>query len=209
MKKLKLLLLTLIGITSMNAQETIKLPSHQKDGGENILKTIDIRRSDRDFTNEQVSLQDLSTILWAGFGYSQNRRTAPTAMNRQDITLYVFNKDGIYKYDAENNTLILVEKGDKRSMTTKGQGEFVNNTLNIAIVSDLDKYQDRGNDIALRFGAFSSAYVSENLYLCCAGMKRNLGSVVRASFDEEPLKKVMHLQENDKIFLFQTIGYKK
>lgn len=208
MKKLKVFLLTLIGLTSMNAQETIKLPAPQKDGGENILKTIDIRRSDRDFTNKEVSLQDVSTILWAGFGYSQNRRTAPTAMNRQDITLYVFNKDGIYKYDAENNTLVLVEKGDKRSMTTKGQGEFVNNTLNIAIVSDLNKYQDRP-DKALMYGAFSSAYVSENIYLCCAGMKRNLGSVVRASFDEEPLKNIMQLQSSEKIFLFQTVGYKK
>lgn len=209
MKKLTLFLLTLIGITSMNAQETIKLPQPEKDGGENILKTIDIRRSDREFSNKEISLNELSTILWAGFGYSKNRRTAPTAMNRQDITLYVFNKDGIYKYDAQNNSLSLIEKGDKRNMTTKMQGDFVNNTLNIAIVSDLDKYSDRDKETALRYGAFSSAYVSENLYIYCAGSKKNLGSVVRASFDEEPLKKIMKLQENDKIFLFQTIGYKK
>ena len=138
MKKVTSLLLLALAVCSLNAQN-IKLPEPQKDGGESILKTIDIRQSDRNFKPGDLSMQDLSTILWAGFGYSQSgKRTIPTAMNRQDIILYVFLEKGIYLYNAKDNTLELVKKGDYRKDTDGRQG-FASKVTNIAIVSDLEK----------------------------------------------------------------------
>ena len=53
-----------------------------------ILKTIDARKSTRNFSSKPVSEQLLSNILWAAFGTNtHNTRTIPTAMNQQKFYL--------------------------------------------------------------------------------------------------------------------------
>ncbi len=209
MKRLSFILLAFFVVASIQAQN-IKLPEPQKDGGESVLKSIDLRQSDRSFKDGDISLQDLSTILWAGWGESHGKRTAPTAINAQDITLYVFLEKGIYRYDEKNNELILIKSGDYRKLTDRENG-FAGNVTNIAIVSDFAKYERiKEHHTKFVFGSMSAAYVSENMYLACAGMKRNLGTVTRyAAHNEKQVKEVLPLKEDEHIFLFQTIGYKK
>ncbi len=210
MKKVTSLLVLALTILSLNAQN-IKLPAPQKDGGENILKTIAIRQSDRSFKDGDISMQDLSTILWAGFGYTRgDKRTAPTAMNRQDITLYVFLEKGIYLWNAKDNVLELIKKGDYRRDTDRPNG-FAGKVTNIAIVSDLEKFDvEKDHHRAFTFGAMSAAYVSENMYLAVDGLKKNLGTVVRyGERQEKDLAGIIGLGKFQKLLLFQTVGYKK
>lgn len=209
MRKLTLILTSCLLFAGLQAQN-IKLPQPQKEGGESILKAIDLRQSDRSFKDGDISLQDLSTLLWAGWGESHGKRTAPTAMNAQDITLYVFLESGIYRYDEKANELILIKQGDYRKLTDR-EGGFAGKVTNVAIVSDFAKY-DRIKDHHTKFvfGSMSAAYVSENMYLACAGMKNNIGTVTRyAAHTEKQVKEVLPLKESEHILLFQTIGYKK
>lgn len=210
MKKVTLLLVLAMTGLCLKAQN-IKLPEQQREGGESILKTIAIRQSDRSFKDGDISLNDLSTILWAGFGYSHGeKRTAPTAMNRQDITLYVFMEKGIYLYNAKENTLELIKKGDYRRDTDRPNG-FAGKVTNIAIVSDLEKFDvEKDHHRAFTFAAMSAAYVSENMYLAADGMKKNLGTVTRyAAHQEKEVAEILDLGKYQRILLFQTIGYKK
>ncbi|MBQ9254334.1 MAG: SagB/ThcOx family dehydrogenase [Bacteroidales bacterium] len=208
--KIALLFVGIFGCSLIMAQD-IKLPAPKKDGGENILKTLDIRKSDRSFKDGDISMQELSTILWAGFGYNQKgTRTAPTAMNTQDIDLYVFLENGIYKYDAKENTLNLIKKGDYRASTDRENG-FAAKVTNIAIVSDLSKYERVKNHHTMNvFGAMSAAYVSQNMYLAVDGMNNDLGTVTRyGAHQEKQVKEILGLKDLEVVFLFQTIGYKK
>lgn len=209
MKKLLLSLAACFILFNMQAQN-IKLPKPDKNGGENILKSIDLRQSDRSFKDGDISLQHLSTVLRAGWGESHGKRTAPTAMNSQDIVLYVFLESGIYRYDEINNELILLKKGDYRSVTSPNQ-TFASKVTNVAIVSDFAKYERvKEHHTKFVFGAMSAAYVSENMYLACAGMGDNIGTVTRyAAGMEKDVKELLNLREEEHIFLFQTIGYKK
>ncbi len=209
MKKILLFLPAVLILVGTYAQN-IKLPQPQKEGGESILKTIDLRQSDRSFSEGDISLQDLSTILWAAWGESHGKRTAPTAMNSQDIILYVFLESGIYRYDEKNNELILIKEGDYRKITDR-EGGFASKVTNIAIVSDFAKYDRiKEHHTKFVFASMSSAYVSENMYLACAGMEGNLGTVTRyAANAEKKVRGVLPLSEKEHIFLFQTIGYKK
>ena len=208
MKKIVLVLLVSL-FASLQAQN-IKLPAPQKEGGESVLRAIDLRQSDRNYKDGDISMQALSTILWAGWGESHGKRTAPTAMNCQDIVLYVFLEQGIYRYDEKNNELILIKKGDYRKLTDR-EGGFAGKVTNIAIVSDFAKYERvKEHHTKFVFGSMSAAYVSENMYIACAGLKNNLGTVTRyAAQFEKQVKEVLPLTENEHIFLFQTIGYKK
>lgn len=114
---------------SGQAQElkALKLSSPEKDKGFSIMKSLSLRQSTKDtakWSEKELSLQDLSNLLWAGNGVNREdgKRTAASAMNSQDVDIFVLLKDGVYVYDAANNTLNPVVSGDHRSEIGMGGG---------------------------------------------------------------------------------------
>lgn len=120
--------LLLIGLTcSAQDLKTIKLKDPVKDGGFSIMKALSLRQSTKDtslWSEKELSLQDLSNLLWAGFGINREdgKKTAASAMNAQDVDIYLLMKDGVYVYDAANNALNPVQSGDHRSDIGRGGG---------------------------------------------------------------------------------------
>lgn len=112
-------LLILSGFGWARAQElkTIKLNEPNKKRGLPVMEALSVRASVRDWSNKDVSLQDLSDLLWAANGINRpesGKRTAASAMNAQDVDIYLFNKDGAYLYDPKQHALIPVAAGDHR-----------------------------------------------------------------------------------------------
>ena len=101
------------GCTTKHNEYTIKLedivlPVVNKNGGKPLMQTLNERKSIRSFTNDNLTMQQLSELLWAGWGInrqSTKERTAPSARNLQEIEIYVALADGLYLYDAEINVL--------------------------------------------------------------------------------------------------------
>ncbi len=63
----------------------------------------------------------LSNLLWAAFGINRpesGKRTAPSAVNYQEIDIYVTTEEGLYLYDAKAHVLNPVIAGDIRDKTT-------------------------------------------------------------------------------------------
>lgn len=96
--------------------KTIKLNEPNKTRGLPVMEAFSLRASVREWSDKDLSLQDLSDLLWAANGINRpdGRRTAPSAMNAQDVDIYVFMKDGAYKYDAAAHALVPVSPGDHR-----------------------------------------------------------------------------------------------
>ena len=107
-------------ITNMRGQN-ISLPAPQLADNASMATALQQRCSQRSYdTARPLDKQQLSNLLWAAWGYNrENKRTAPTALDKQDITLYVFLSEGIYRYDARENTLVEVARGDHRAATGK------------------------------------------------------------------------------------------
>ena len=107
--------------TVAGAQEPkaiIVLPAPQTDGGRPLMQALKERKSTREFSGEKLPVQVLANLLWAGFGVNRpdGRRTAPSAMNWQEIEIYVVAADGAYVYDAAKNQLVPVAKEDLRGL---------------------------------------------------------------------------------------------
>ena len=71
---------------------TVKLPSPQTDIGMPLMQVLKERHSARGFANKSLPAQELSNLLWAAFGINREdsgKRTAPSAMNAQEIDIYV------------------------------------------------------------------------------------------------------------------------
>jgi hypothetical protein len=121
------LMLSVFVLAQAQEQKTIKLNSPNKDAGFSIMKSLSLRQTTRDtskWSDKDLSLQDLSNLMWAGAGVNREdgRRTAASAMNSQDVTIYAIMKDGTYAYDSANHVLNLVASGDHRSEIGMGRG---------------------------------------------------------------------------------------
>lgn len=113
-----LLLLPLLSWAQTQDLKTIKLNEPNKKRGLPIMEALSVRASVREWSDKEVSLEDLSDLLWAANGINRpetKKRTAASAMNAQDVDIYVFMKEGVYFYDALGHLLVPVAAGDFRS----------------------------------------------------------------------------------------------
>lgn len=187
--------------------EVIKLPVPNRTGGKALMQCLNDRQSSRDFTNKAIPLQELSDLLWAANGINREdigKHTAPTAMNRQNMELYVLLPEGAYFYNDKENSLTLIEKGN--NMSKAGTQDFVSSSmLNIIIVSDMAKLGDGAIERKNIYAGIHAGAIMQNIYLYCASA--GLKTVTRASFDQEALASLLKLNTDKQVILAQTVGY--
>ncbi len=196
-----------LSVTSFAAPDSVRtLPVPQTSIGKPLMQALMERKSSRMFDSKPLSMQDLSNLLWAGFGINRPEkggRTAPSAMNRQEIDLYVALPEGMYRYDAKANMLRLVIPADLRELTGT-QGFAATASCNIVFVVDRERESARGGR---SWAEVDAAFISENIYLYCAS--EGLATVVRASVDKKALGVAMKLGKEQEIVFAQSVGYQK
>ena len=191
----------------------IKLYPPQRGNNKLLMQCLWERKSTRKFTEKKLSLNTLSNLLWAADGINRpetGKRTAPSAMNWQEVDIYVAMKKGIYLYDAKKNILQPVLAKDVRSKTGSLIQPFVGKApLNLVYVQNGSKIGLTGKVIAdqkrLIYSAVTAGCISQNVYLYCAS--EGLGTVVRALINKSDLRKLMGLRKDQRILLAQTVGY--
>jgi SagB-type dehydrogenase family enzyme len=189
--------------------ETMRLPKPNMKGGKPLMEALKARRTQREYDERQLSPQALSDLLWAAFGVNRpesGKRTAPSAMNMQEIDIYVALPGGLYLFRAGQHELEKISDADIRGAT--GGQEFVATApLNLIYVADYSK-MTRGSEAVKDFySAADTGFISQNVYLFCAS--EGLATVVRGSVDRDALADAMGLREDQKIILAQTVGYPK
>jgi SagB-type dehydrogenase family enzyme len=188
--------------------DTIALPNPDKTSGKPLMAALQERHSSRQFSNKELSTAQLSNLLWAANGINRpesGKRTAPTARNYQDMDVFVFMAQGVYKYDAIRHVLVLLQKEDHRKAT--GMQDFVQNAaLNLVLVSDLSKMKDTPDEARVLYAGVHAGCIVQNVYLWCAS--EGLNTVTRASFDATSLAKLLNLSGSQKVVMAQTVGFK-
>ncbi|MGA3085972.1 MAG: SagB/ThcOx family dehydrogenase [Thermodesulfobacteriota bacterium] len=196
-------------ITYAQELNPIQLLKPQTEGGRPLMQALKDRKTDRAFSPEKLPLQTLSNLLWAAFGINRpdlGKRTAPSAMNWQEIDLYVVLPEGAYLYDAKNHLLQPVNKGDFRGLT--GIQPFVKEApVNLIYVADFSKMTRATNENKEIFSTADTGAIFQNVYLFCAS--EGLATGVRAGIDKTSLAKALQLRPDQKIVLAQSVGYPK
>lgn len=115
--KMKAKAMWLVGAASVIAASAVAaprvetLPQPQMAGGMPLMQALSLRATDRKIDAQAtISSKTLSSLLWSAWGINRadGRRVIPTALNKQQMRLYVNRKDGVYAYDAAKNTLTYV-----------------------------------------------------------------------------------------------------
>ena len=186
----------------------LKLPEVKKDGGKSLMQALTDRKTTREFSNEKLPLQILSNLLWAAWGINRPQtggRTAPSAVNWQEIEIYVAMQEGLYVYDAKAHALNPVLAKDIRAAT--GLQDFVKDVpVNFIYVADFSKITASDQD-KIFYSAADTGFISQNVYLYCAS--EGLATVVRNLVDKPALAKTMNLKPEQRIILTQSVGYPK
>jgi nitroreductase len=186
--------------------QPIKLPAPQTEGGKPLMQVLKARHSTREFGTAKLPLQTLSNLLWAGFGVNREdgKRTAPSAMNWQEMDIYVFLQEGTYMYQAGENVLKPVMAGDLRGAT--GSQPFVATApLDLVFIADFSKTGQAQPEQRDTWSAAHAGFIAQNIYLFCAS--EGLNVVVRGMVDKTALAEKLHLRPAQHIWLAQTIGY--
>ena len=137
-------------------------------------------------------------MLWAAWGVTHDgKHTIATAMNRQELVLYVVTPTEVSRYNPDANTLTTINTGDFRRAAGMQEFAFIA-PINIVLVVDTEKQK------MPEFQAYTAGAASQNIYLYCA--QAGLKTVVRAGFDREALPKALKLGANERILFVQTVG---
>ena len=211
MKKGVLICLILTLMTNSFAQnrESIVLNPPSKDRGKTVINALWHRESVREFDSEKISLQDLSDLLWAANGINRpesGKRTAPSALNAQDIDIYVFNETGVYIYNAQQHILKLVKGGDNRKLFS-GQSTDSHPSLILLLVSDTSRFRIVDNVQKLELAAMDAGIVSQNILLFCTSI--DMVGRPRASMNKESIKDLLSLIDSQYPMLNIPVSYKK
>lgn len=198
----------LMATASCKAQD-VKLPSPSLDNNVTLMQSLQNRHSSREFADRQIPNDVLSTVLWAACGINRpesGKITAPSAINAQDILVYVVRKDGAFLYKPESNSLTKVSDKDLRQQVAGRQAFAATAPVSLVLVSDHGKFGGHSNG-ASRMGILDAGYVSENICLVCSAL--GLNTVPRMTMDVDGLKKELNLDDSFDFIVNSQIGYPK
>jgi len=189
--------------------EPIKLHKPNIKSAKSIMQTFQDRRTDREYSSKDLSIEDISNLLWAACGINRpdGRRTAPTARNSQEIDVYLINKDGAYLYVPQDDLLQPIYTGDLRPALASGQNFVLDAPISILIIGDIAKLSMDNDDRAMKMMCCDAGIVSQNINIFCAA--NNLATVPRAMMDEKSLRDALKLKDSQHPILNNPVGYKK
>lgn len=195
--------------TSCKAQDNIQLPKPSMDNSVTLMQSLQNRHSSREFADMDIPDDVLSTVLWAACGINRpesGKITAPSAINAQDIVVYVVRKDGAYRYEPKENALAKVSNKDLRPLVAGRQSFAADAPISLVLVSDHSKFPGQMPDEPkARMGLIDAGYVSENICLICSAL--GLNTVPRMTMDTDALKKELGPDDSYDFIVNSQIGY--
>lgn len=195
--------------------ETIELPPSMQDSEFSLERALSERRSVRDFSQEPVTLAQLSQLLWAAQGITNSRgyRTAPSAGALYPLEIYVMVGDvkglsaGMFKYRPDGHTLIKLVNDDRRKQMERaalGQ-DYVSENAVLIVFSSIDsrttgRYGERG----IRYVHIEVGHAAQNVMLQAQAL--GLGAAVVGAFDDNLVDEILDLPKNERALYLMPIG---
>ena len=186
------------------------------------------RRTSRDFSEDPICDEDLSTLLWAADGITRKdgRRTTPSAMNWQEIDIYVVKANAVWLWNAEQGALTLVKEQDHRSDFTLLQPlvkkapvhlvYVVSQDRTAGLVTDLAKkmlkyveqptLKEEADRVIDRAKILDVGVKVQAVYMAAAAL--NINCLVRMTFDPDRVRKTLGLNPGDEPVCIETLGYR-
>ncbi len=171
-----------------------------------VMQALSIRASVRVYSVKPLALQDLSDLVWAANGINrpdEAKRTASSALNAQDVDVYVVMEEGIYIYNAGGQALDPVVAGDYRDLVEKTDAP-----VTLVLISDVSRFRFGDDTQRSGWANIDAGIVSQNISVFCAAT--GLKTCPKASFPGmDKLREVLKLKDSQHVILNHPVGYEK
>lgn len=204
-------LMTVIAICAVSvAGETIELPDVRGDVDMSVIDAMGLRRTIRDYTDLEVTDEDLATILWSAYGVNREsgKKTVPVAIGVDYMRIYVARSDGAWKYIPETHELERVTEADIRGEIGR-QGFVSSADVVLVLVFDISAY-NLAFDIALSeesqlaHGHATSGCTAQNVHLSCAAL--DYGTCMIAMIKEGKIREHLALEDKEIPLYIMPVG---
>lgn len=188
-------------------QEEIKLPPPRKRSETSLEESIAGRRSVRSYSKGSLTLSEISQLLWAAQGITQDTamggyRAVPSAGATYPLKVYLVAGEvegleaGLYCYQFQRHLLSLIRWGDLRrelSQAAFGQSMIMEAPSNLVITAIYKRTTGRYGERGLRYVHMEVGHLGENVHLQCETL--GLGTVVIGAFDDRAVKRALGIEE--------------
>jgi nitroreductase len=133
------------GFSKANASKVIKLPEPRTKGGIFVEEALKERRSIRNFGKNGLTLDEVSHLLWAAQGVTDDRghRTAPSALASYPLQVYILAGNvsglpsGVYHYSPMGHNLTVIAQGnvDEYYNATSGFEDWIKTAPAIFVIT--------------------------------------------------------------------------
>jgi len=191
----------------------IQLPAPVTKGNVSVEEAILKRRSRRSFSEKELTFGQISQLLWAAQGITEERlsgglRSAPSAGALYPMEIYLLSKSGLFHYIPQGNKLeVLIEKDLRKALAEYAFGQSAIGKANVVIVicafygRVTSKYGQRG----VRYVDMEAGHIAQNIHLQAVAL--GLGSVPIGAFNDKGVKKTLLLPADCEPLYIIPVGY--
>jgi len=219
-----------LGYAQAAEAEAIQLPPPRQDSRTSVEKAISQRRSAREYAEGALSVVEISQILWAAQGFTQEKkdpprmwnpkyewqgglRAAPSAGALYPMEIYVLAGNveglakGVYKFIPKNHSLKKIMGGDKRSALSDAalkQAAIERGAAVLVLAGVYERTSYKYGDRAERYVHIEAGSIAENVSL--QGVALGLGTVLIGAFKDDEVKNVLQLPDDERPLLIMPLG---
>lgn len=196
----------------MTAKEgkRIELPVVTGYGGFPLEQALGTRRSVREYTNDKLDIVVISKLLWSAQGVTESKyglRAAPSAGATYPLELYVATDEFLARYNPSRHDMTVTLEGDVRAALAEaalGQQWVENAPVVFVFAAVVSRTAARYGGRAERYVKIEVGLASENLMLQAVAL--GLGSVAVGAYDDDDVKNVLQLPDEQEVFLIVPVG---
>jgi SagB-type dehydrogenase family enzyme len=193
----------------------IQLPQPRLKGNVSLEEALIQRRSTRQYSDNPLSINDVSQLLWSAQGVTNERgfRTAPSAGATFPLEIFIMANNitglqkGIYHYNPFENTLELTHQKDVSSDVARASlSQSMIHEAGIVIIfgaipeRTTQRYDERG----IRYVYNEVGHASQNVHLQAAAL--GLGTVVIGAYRDEEVEKILDLDPEIRVLYMMPVG---
>jgi SagB-type dehydrogenase family enzyme len=201
--------------------EPMNLPAPALDGDVSLEKAIKERRTVRSFADKPLTVGQLSQILWAAQGITDNRglkRAAPSGGALYPVDVYVVvGKNGVrelahggYHYDPLHHSIEKILDTDARDdVAVASLRQMWMSTAPVILVITAEyrritiKYGERGK----RYAMIEVGHICQNIFLQCQALRLCAG-IVGAFYDAEVARAVSTRKDHEPLIIM-PVGWSR
>ena len=193
----------------------IKLPEPISDSKVSVEAALRARKSIRSYQGEDLTLAEVSQLLWAAQGINRKNgmRTTPSAGALYPLEVYLAVGQieqlpvGIYQYRIQGHELVQISDEEKQqALAAAGYGQscIERGAINIVIAAVYERTASKYGERAERYVHMEVGHAAQNIYLQAIALE--LGTVVVGAFDDSRVKKILLMDVDETPLYIMPVG---